>query len=97
MCGLCGLTYGALVIRKARRQTGYKPVWQDWIWYAVLPCVSYATLTVTAPLLHAHEQTALFVVGAVALALLLLGIHNSWDAVTHLVLSDANRAETEID
>ena len=56
-----------------------------------------ATLTATAPLLHAHEQMALFVAGAVALALLLLGIHNSWDAVTHLVLSDANHAETETD
>ncbi len=26
-CGLGGLVYGVVVIRRARRQTGYKPVW----------------------------------------------------------------------
>jgi hypothetical protein len=28
------------------------------------------------------------VIGAAALALLLIGIHNAWDTVTHIVLSD---------
>ena len=94
MCGLCGLTYGALVIRKARRQTGYKPVWQDWIWYAVLPCVSYAVLTVTAPFLRMHEQIVLSVIALIALGLLLIGIHNAWDSVTHLVVSDSEDETT---
>ena len=46
--GLAGLAYSGVVILRARRQTGYKPVWEDWLWYAVLPCVSYAALTVSA-------------------------------------------------
>jgi hypothetical protein len=95
LCGLGGLIYGAIVIRRARHQKGYEPVWEDWIWYAVLPCLSYAMLIATAALLHAHERIGLFVIGAVALALLLIGIHNAWDAVTHIVVSDANRAETK--
>ena len=97
LCGLGGLIYGAFVIRRARHQKGYEPVWEDWIWYAVLPCLSYATLTATASLLHGHEQMALFVIGLVALALLLIGIHNAWDAVTHIVVSGANHAETKTD
>jgi len=41
MCGAGGIAYGAIVIRRARRQTFYKPVWQDWLWYALLPCGVY--------------------------------------------------------
>jgi hypothetical protein len=37
MCGLGGLGYGKIVIRCARRQKGYEPVWEDWLWYAILP------------------------------------------------------------
>src|SRR5256714_7880159 len=59
MCGLAGLTYAAVVVRRARRQTDYKPVGEDWIWYAVLPCASYAALTVSAAFLRRNEQLAL--------------------------------------
>jgi hypothetical protein len=89
MCGLGGLTYAAIVIRRARRQTDYKPVAEDWIWHTILPCACYAALTVSAVLLRTNEQLALFVIAAVALGLLLIGIHNSWDAVTHIVISNA--------
>jgi len=47
MCGLGGLGYGAIVIRRARRQTYYKPDWADWLWYTLLPCSVYVTLTTT--------------------------------------------------
>jgi hypothetical protein len=46
--GIAGLVYGAIVIRRARRQTDYKPVGEDWFWYAGLPCFIYALLTLTA-------------------------------------------------
>jgi multimeric flavodoxin WrbA len=48
MCGIGGLAYGAVVIRRARRQTYYKPDWEDWLWYALLPCSVYAALMMTA-------------------------------------------------
>jgi hypothetical protein len=37
----------------------------------------------------------LFVIGTAALALLLIGIHNAWDTVTHIVLSNAESDEQE--
>jgi hypothetical protein len=95
--GLGGLAYSAVVILRAHRQTGYKPVWEDWLWYAVLPCVSYAALTATAAVLRARPQQALFVIAAAALGLLLIGIHNAWDTVTHLVLSEGRRDEDNTD
>ncbi len=83
--GLGGLVYGASVIYRARRQTGYRPVWQDWLWYASLPC-GYATLALAALVLRTRTQVALSVIGAAALALLLVGIHNAWDSVKHIVV-----------
>ena len=51
-CGLGGLTYSAVVVRRAHRQRGYRPIAEDWLWYAVLPCGVYVALTsasVTVP------------------------------------------------
>jgi hypothetical protein len=89
MCGVAGFTYGAIVIRRARRQTYYKPVWQDWLWYAVSPCGVYVALALAAALLRTNTQLALLVIAAAALGLLLIGIHNAWDTVTHLVAPDS--------
>jgi hypothetical protein len=86
-CGLGGLVYAAIAIRLARRQTDYKPVWEDWIWHAVLPWIAYAALVVSALLFWTNAHAALFVVGAAALGLLLIGIHNAWDSVTHIVVT----------
>jgi hypothetical protein len=54
----------------------------------VFPCTVYTALMVAAVFVPAHTAVALFAIAAVALALLLIGIHNAWDTVTHLVVSD---------
>jgi hypothetical protein len=82
ICGFGGLAYSVLVTHRARRQTYYKPVWDDWLWYALFPCSVYAALTLSAFFLRT-SSSALFVIGATALALLFIGIHNAWDSVTH--------------
>ena len=86
MCGFSGLAYGAIVIRRARRQTYYQPDWEDWIWYALLPCSVYASLMTAALFLQTISLVAMFLIGAAALGLLLIGIHNAWDTVTHIVV-----------
>ena len=40
-CGLAGLGYLTIVLRRARRQTVYQPVWEDWVWHGVLPAACY--------------------------------------------------------
>jgi len=87
VCGLAGLAYSAMTIRRARRQTAYVPVWEDWVFYAVVPSALYVVLALTAVFLRAATQTDMFVVGGVTLGLLLLGIRNAWDTVTHIVIS----------
>jgi hypothetical protein len=84
--GVAGLVYVVIVMRRARRQTGYVPVLEDWIWHSVLPLIAYAILLVAAFLLQTDPTTILFVIGGIALLLLSIGIHNAWDAVVYLVL-----------
>jgi hypothetical protein len=95
--GAGGLAYGAIVFRRAQRQTYYRPVWQDWVWYVVLPGVAYAAATIGAALLGHDARRAGFVIAAAALSLLLIGIHNAWDTVTHLVVTDARAGGNDVE
>jgi hypothetical protein len=86
MCGLAGFAYALIVIRRARSQTFYVPVLEDWIWHGVLPLIAYAVLVIAAILLVWNLQSSLFVIGGMAALLLFVGIHNAWDAVTYIAL-----------
>jgi len=85
LLGLSGIVYAAVVVRRMRRQGAYKPVFEDWLFHVLLPFVAYATLAVTAFATRSHLSGALFGIGAAALLLLFIGIHNAWDAVTYHV------------
>jgi hypothetical protein len=82
--GIAGVGYSALVLRRARRQTSYRPVFEDWLWHAGLPTLAYLVLFVTAITLQRHPTGSLFAIGAVALLLLFIGIHNAWDSVAYV-------------
>jgi len=47
-------------------------------------------VTTGALLLSTAAQPGPFMIGAAALALLLIGIRNAWDAVTHIVVTRAD-------
>src|SRR5688572_31953109 len=85
VCGFVGVVYVVMVARRTRRQTEYVPVFEDWLWHGVLPFIAYAVLFAAAVVLPRHEQS-LFAVGASAVLLLFVGIHNAWDAVTYIAL-----------
>jgi hypothetical protein len=88
LIGLVGLVYATVIVRRARQQTNYKPVFEDWLWYAALPCTAYAVLAIAA-LSPMGGATPLFAIGSSALGLLLIGIHNAWDTVTHIVVTQS--------
>jgi hypothetical protein len=83
--GLSGIVYAVIVARRMRAQTAYKPVFEDWLFHVLLPFVAYAMLAGSAFAAHSYARPALFIVGAAALLLLFVGIHNAWDAVTYHV------------
>ena len=94
LCGLGGVIYVVIVLRRARRQTEYQPVLEDWLWYTVLPLVSYTALFVAGIVLPGNPVPALFVIGAVTVLLLLIGIHNAWDSVLYIAI-DLSRPENK--
>jgi hypothetical protein len=86
LCGIGGVLYASSAIRHAKRQTGYEPDWEDWMWYGWLPVVVYAALAAVGFVMWRGESAGLYLMATVALALLFLGIHNSWDTVTYLAV-----------
>ena len=85
LVGLGGVVYAAVVARRMRRQTAYRPVFEDWLFHVLLPLAAYAMLVGSACAAYSHARPALFVVGAAALLLHFIGIHNAWDTVTYHV------------
>jgi hypothetical protein len=90
-CGLAGVGYGALVLRHVRRQPSYAPDLGDWLWFGVLPLTANLALVVAAILLPRQPTSALFGIGATAVLLLFIGIHNAWDGVTYLAVERLQR------
>jgi hypothetical protein len=81
--GVSGLVYVVIVARRIRAQSAYLAVFEDWLFHALLPLVSYTLLTASAFVGFAYARTALFLVAAAVLVLLFTGIHNAWDIVTY--------------
>ena len=84
--GGIGLGYVLIVIRRARRQTGYQLVMEDWIWHMILPFIAYAGIVTAALTLRRYPLSSLFAVAGAALVLLSVGIHNAWDSVTYIAV-----------
>jgi len=90
--GFAGVIYGVIVLLRARSQTGYRPVFEDWLWHAILPLIAYALLLSSALLLRGYPHRVLFLVGATAILLLFIGIHNAWDTVTFIAVGGLQTA-----
>ena len=86
LTGGIGIVYSVAVLRRARRQTEYRPVLEDWMWHAALPILAYAALTLAGVQLSADSESAPFVIGGVTLLLVFIGIHNSWDTVFYAMV-----------
>jgi hypothetical protein len=87
LAGAAGAAYALVIGGRARRQTGYVPVIEDWLFHVVLPFTAYAVITVAALTLRSHTTGSLFAIASMTLLLLFIGIHNAWDAVTFIVVS----------
>ncbi len=103
LLGVIGTIYSILVTLRMQKQTAYKPVFEDWLFHAILPTAAYALLAIVALAAIYYPKTALFGVGASALLLLFIGIHNAWDTATYNIFvigpkldSKARKEESEV-
>jgi hypothetical protein len=83
--GGCGVAYAAIVSTRMRRQTAYRPEFEDWLFHAWLPLLAYLSIALSAGWFPSQMQSALFRVAGAAMLLLFIGIHNAWDAATYHV------------
>jgi hypothetical protein len=90
-CGLAGVGYVGIVIKRARRQGGYEPVFEDWLWHTILPFLAYAGVVVAAIFLPRDPVPPLFLFAGATLLLVFIGIHNSWDTVTYITVGEGRR------
>jgi hypothetical protein len=93
--GVSGAVYAAIVARRMRLQTAYRPEFEDWICHVLLPFAAYATLAASAVATSSHTHAALFGVGAATLLLLFIGIHNAWDSVVFHVFTGTRDTNTQ--
>jgi hypothetical protein len=79
--GVCGLIYMAVVVLRMLHQHIYRPDLEDLTFHVFLPVASYSLLALSGAFSLIHSDLVLFGIGAAALLLLFIGIHNAWDAV----------------
>src|SRR5207247_8496750 len=60
--GVAGIGYMAVVIRRARRQTGYVPVLEDWLWHCAFPRVAFVALLVVGLPLPSDPPSCLLLI-----------------------------------
>ena len=87
LMGLGGVAYIAVITRRLRLQTLYRPVFEDWLFHSMLPLGAYVLLAVAAWIVRDDVRVGLFLLGGAVLLMLFIGIHNAWDAVTYHVFS----------
>jgi hypothetical protein len=97
LCGVGGIIYVLIVLRRALRQSTYRPVLEDWLWHILFPFISYAIFVVAAMLLPVCPTPTLFGVGAALVLFLFIGIHNSWDTVTYVTIQSSELEREKLD
>jgi ABC-type transport system involved in multi-copper enzyme maturation permease subunit len=86
LLGCGGVLYTVVISWRMRKQSAYRPVFEDWLCHVMLPLLAYAVLALAAFAALSHTSEALFGVGGAVLLLLFIGIHNAWDNVAYHVL-----------
>ncbi len=85
LTGLGGIVYVARVIERAKRMA-YTPDLEDWVWYHILPLLTYIVLFAGSIALPIASPEGALAIAATVVILIFIGIHNAWDVVTFLAL-----------
>ena len=86
-----------IVVRRMRSIPHYDTPLKDWLWYMAFPRAADIVLIAAAVALPVNPGPALYIISALTVVLLFLGIHNAWDLVTYfaVVRSQAGRVRTQ--
>lgn len=93
--GGAGVAYTTLVMHRVTHQTGYKLVFEDWLFHTGLPFLAYAAVLAASLTLVSSTVDAEFGLASASLLLLFIGIHNAWDSVTFMA-TDKGESGTKV-
>ncbi|MDP4176580.1 MAG: hypothetical protein Q8933_21555 [Bacteroidota bacterium] len=93
--GAIGAVYSLIVVRRIKKQTTYRPVFEDWLFHVVLPLIAYIILVFSSVTALFYTQETLFAVGGAVMLFLFIGIHNAWDSVSYHVLYRSSNNPTK--
>ena len=88
--GLFGVVMSLGVLVRARRLTVYQPDGSDFIWFTILPIITYLVEALAGFLLPIFPVAAAFLLAAATVAIIFVGIHNAWDVITYLAIDRAD-------
>jgi hypothetical protein len=94
LAGLWGVIYDFIVFWEVRHRLSYHLVLSDWLWYTLLPLLTYSALLVSGILLPIAAAPTLFVIAAATLLLVIMGIRNAWDVVTYMIIEGPQSQNT---
>jgi hypothetical protein len=95
LAGAAGLLYAAVVTWRAREQEGYQPVFEDWLFHAILPTLAYGGVMVAGfYVVRRHPVGGLTVLAVSTMLLLLVAIHNAWDTATYITVQRTQGAQS---
>jgi len=80
------MVYSVVVTRRMRSQNRYKPEFEDWLCYSILPITGYMGLIVFGCTGFSMLRLGSYGIAAAVLLILITGIHNAWDAAVYIAL-----------
>ena len=86
VAGAAGLIYGAVIAANMHGHPDYNPVREDWVFNVIVPTLLSGCLLAMAVLVWHRPTQTLYVVAALLLILLFIGIRNAWDIAVWVTL-----------
>jgi hypothetical protein len=90
ICVVAVALFGLVQVVRAfllmRKQQGYTPVAEDWVWHIALPLAAYLHLILSGFALGHAADAGLYAVAATSVVLLFIGIHNAWDSAVYIAI-----------
>jgi len=86
LVGAVGSVYIGRIAVRTWGLTSYRAEIDDWIFYAVLPCIAYLAILGSGLFLAHSSRIVLFALAAATFLLVFIGIRNAWDVVTYLAI-----------
>lgn len=62
-------------------------MFEDWLFNGLFPLIAYVTISVSSLAASSYVHASFFGIGAAALLLLFIGIHNAWDGVVYHIFN----------